>query len=68
MGDVGKIVTICLQESLDDIKNAGYSGSKVVPWDKFASAYMSMMRVDFGRPGIFYVYLNYMLIFKAKTN
>jgi len=26
--------------------------SKVVPWDKFASAYMSMMRVDFGRPGI----------------
>ena len=26
--------------------------SKVVPWDKFASAYMSMMRVDFGRPGV----------------
>ena len=26
--------------------------SKVVPWDKFASAYMSVMRVDFGRPGI----------------
>jgi transposase, IS5 family len=26
--------------------------SKVVPWDKFASAYMSMMRVDFGRPGL----------------
>jgi IS5 family transposase len=26
--------------------------SRVVPWDKFASAYMSMMRVDFGRPGI----------------
>ena len=26
--------------------------SKVVPWDKFASAYMSMMTVDFGRPGI----------------
>jgi len=26
--------------------------SKVVPWDKFASAYMSMMNIDFGRPGI----------------
>lgn len=26
--------------------------SKVVPWDEFASAYMSMMTVDFGRPGI----------------
>jgi len=26
--------------------------SKVVPWDKFASAYMSMMTADFGRPGI----------------
>jgi len=26
--------------------------SKVVPWDKFATAYMSMMTVDFGRPGI----------------
>ena len=26
--------------------------SKVVPWDKFASVYMSMMTVDFGRPGI----------------
>jgi len=26
--------------------------SKVVPWDKFASAYMSMMSADFGRPGI----------------
>jgi transposase, IS5 family len=26
--------------------------SKLVPWDKFASAYMSMMTVDFGRPGI----------------
>jgi IS5 family transposase len=26
--------------------------SKAVPWDKFASAYMSIMRVDFGRPGI----------------
>ena len=26
--------------------------SKVVPWDKFASAYMSMMTVDFGRPGV----------------
>ena len=26
--------------------------SKVVPWDKFASAYISMMTVDFGRPGI----------------
>ncbi|OQY14492.1 MAG: hypothetical protein B6I32_09200 [Desulfobacterium sp. 4572_20] len=25
--------------------------SKVVPWDKFASAYMSMMTTDFGRPG-----------------
>ena len=26
--------------------------SKIVPWDKFASAYMSMMTADFGRPGI----------------
>ena len=26
--------------------------SKVVPWDKFASIYMSMMTIDFGRPGI----------------
>jgi len=26
--------------------------SKVVPWDKFATVYMSMMTVDFGRPGI----------------
>lgn len=26
--------------------------SKIVPWDKFASVYMSMMTVDFGRPGI----------------
>jgi len=26
--------------------------SKIVPWDKFASAYMSMMTTDFGRPGI----------------
>jgi len=26
--------------------------SKIVPWDKFASAYMSMMNIDFGRPGI----------------
>lgn len=26
--------------------------SKVVPWDKFATAYMSMMTTDFGRPGI----------------
>ena len=26
--------------------------SKVVPWDKFASAYMSMMTIDFGRPGV----------------
>ena len=26
--------------------------SKIVPWDKFASAYMSMMNVGFGRPGI----------------
>ena len=26
--------------------------SKVVPWDKFASAYMSMMTADFGRPGV----------------
>ena len=23
--------------------------SKIVPWDKFASAYMSMMTADFGR-------------------
>lgn len=26
--------------------------SKIVPWDKFASVYMSMMNVGFGRPGI----------------
>ena len=26
--------------------------SKAVPWDKFASAYISMMNADFGRPGI----------------
>jgi hypothetical protein len=26
--------------------------SKPVPWDKFASAYISMMNVGFGRPGI----------------
>jgi len=26
--------------------------SKIVPWDKFASIYMSMMNVDFGRPGV----------------
>lgn len=26
--------------------------SKIVPWDKFASAYMSMMDTGFGRPGI----------------
>jgi len=26
--------------------------SKIVPWDKFATAYMSMMNIDFGRPGI----------------
>src|SRR4030066_1158041 len=26
--------------------------SKVVPWDKFASVYMAMMTIDFGRPGI----------------
>jgi hypothetical protein len=26
--------------------------SRAVPWDKFASAYMSMMSVDFGRPGL----------------
>jgi len=26
--------------------------SKVVPWDEFASSYMSMMNADFGRPGI----------------
>lgn len=26
--------------------------SMAVPWDKFASAYMSMMTKDFGRPGI----------------
>ena len=26
--------------------------SKIVPWDKFASVYMSMMTIDFGRPGI----------------
>ena len=26
--------------------------SLIVPWDKFASAYMSMMNIGFGRPGI----------------
>ena len=26
--------------------------SKVVPWNKFTSVYMSMMTVDFGRPGV----------------
>lgn len=26
--------------------------SKIVPWDKFASVYMSMMNIGFGRPGI----------------
>ncbi|MFO8162959.1 MAG: transposase [Desulfatiglandales bacterium] len=26
--------------------------SQVVPWDKFASAYMSMMDKGFGRPGV----------------
>ncbi|NQY11532.1 MAG: IS5 family transposase [Flavobacteriales bacterium] len=26
--------------------------SKIVPWDTFASAYISMMNADFGRPGI----------------
>jgi hypothetical protein len=26
--------------------------SKIVPWDKFASVYISMMNVGFGRPGI----------------
>jgi hypothetical protein len=26
--------------------------SNVVPWDDFASSYMSMMNTDFGRPGI----------------
>lgn len=26
--------------------------SKIVPWDKFASSYMSMMNIGFGRPGI----------------
>ena len=26
--------------------------SKVVSWNRFASVYMSMMTVDFGRPGI----------------
>jgi len=26
--------------------------SSVVPWDDFASAYISMMNSDFGRPGI----------------
>ena len=26
--------------------------SQVVPWDEFASAYMSMMNTDHGRPGI----------------
>ena len=26
--------------------------STIVPWDKFASAYMTMMNIGFGRPGI----------------
>ena len=26
--------------------------SLIVPWDKFASAYMSMMNIGFGRPGV----------------
>ena len=26
--------------------------SQAVPWDKFASAYMSMMNKEFGRPGV----------------
>jgi IS5 family transposase len=26
--------------------------AQVVPWDKFASAYMSLMSSDFGRPGV----------------
>jgi len=26
--------------------------SEIVPWDTFASAYISMMNADFGRPGI----------------
>lgn len=26
--------------------------SSIVPWDKFASAYMTMMNIGFGRPGI----------------
>ena len=26
--------------------------SKVVPWDKFAGLYMSMMNISFGRPGV----------------
>ena len=26
--------------------------SKVVPWDEFASAYISMMKGGFGRPGV----------------
>ncbi len=26
--------------------------SQAVPWDKFASAYMSMMNIGFGRPGV----------------
>jgi len=26
--------------------------SKIIPWDTFASAYISMMNADFGRPGI----------------
>lgn len=26
--------------------------NKVVPWDEFASAYMTMMNDGFGRPGV----------------
>ncbi|MCK5133686.1 MAG: IS5 family transposase [Candidatus Sabulitectum sp.] len=26
--------------------------SEIIPWDKFATAYMSMMNIGFGRPGI----------------
>ena len=42
--------------------------SKAVPWDKFASAYMSMMTADFGRPGISPRIVLGSLIIKHKEN
>ena len=33
-------------------KNRWVKLSQIVPWDKFASAYISMMNKGFGRPGV----------------